>query len=254
MLELGNGKYNNKSDIWALGYVPFEMVTGRKRFEHDYAVIQHVFTPTPLPQEPPFGPYLSYFLVSELLEINPTKRPSAPRLKSLVRLMGFALPIHHPQEAMRSTALSLAITLNRRDVVEVILTEIPHQSTWWFSVNHQSLDLALDVDGETDIADVIFSSGVTMNIAEAARYSASNGFVRAITRLIARGLYDPHLDNTGDSCLDHAIHSNHARIASLLHAAWCPCDRRLVKRLSHLLRGLEVGNPPFSVFVYSDGG
>ena len=38
LLQLGTGKYSQKPDIWALGCIVFEMVTGRKRFDGDWEV------------------------------------------------------------------------------------------------------------------------------------------------------------------------------------------------------------------------
>jgi len=69
--------YNNKSDIWSLGCIAYELFTGQKAFRNDYAVVDYARLKktqqefckglNPVPK----------FYIQELLRVDPEDRPSA---------------------------------------------------------------------------------------------------------------------------------------------------------------------------------
>jgi hypothetical protein len=72
--------YNNKTDVWSLGCIGYELFTGQKAFRDDFHVFQYSTSRNPpkevIQQLTPIGQYY----VQDLLEIDPAKRPSAKLL------------------------------------------------------------------------------------------------------------------------------------------------------------------------------
>ena len=80
---LENQKYNNRTDIFALGCIIFELITGQKLFSNDWAVHQYTLSgnsifPSNWPLSEHGSPLYSLGeLASELLAVLPTRRPGA---------------------------------------------------------------------------------------------------------------------------------------------------------------------------------
>lgn len=80
-----NAFYNNKSDIWAIGCILWEIVTAKKAFEDDWAVKQFVATGKPLELPAKMGEFELIHdeknkletLLRFLLQVDFLKRPSA---------------------------------------------------------------------------------------------------------------------------------------------------------------------------------
>jgi serine/threonine protein kinase len=68
LLQPGRGKYGKPSDIWALGCILFEMITGRKRFDSDWEVIEYVRHPVARPQIEPVETMLLFSLFPNFLK------------------------------------------------------------------------------------------------------------------------------------------------------------------------------------------
>lgn len=84
--------YNNKSDIWALGCILYEIATATKAFASDWAVSQHVASNAQLviPSSRYGSPAIEDSakddierMVQSMVEINQALRPSADRLREL---------------------------------------------------------------------------------------------------------------------------------------------------------------------------
>jgi len=78
------GKYTNKVDIWGVGCILHELVTGEKAFATDSAVWEHSRSMTPLDIKCDDAIDKSSLtaIIQETLHVDPTLRPSAPKLFS----------------------------------------------------------------------------------------------------------------------------------------------------------------------------
>lgn len=184
----------------------FETITGSKRFDGDWEVLEFARSPMHPPQQYKVEHALSLFLISELLGVNSAWRPSAARVLGLSRVIEFVISnsddTEPPAGQIRSTWVRHAILSNRRDLVEILLREIQYLAGWWPTVSTASLALSLEV-ADYYIADLIIGAGASTT--EAARYASSAGYSRAITRLLEDGSFDLRvLNDKGQSCMDKA--------------------------------------------------
>ena len=89
--------YNNKTDMWALGCITGELITGVKTFSGDYAVIQYSMSSTAEPcslddvRSRDAKLLVEAFFVTSLLSRDPKKRPSAKQLGILCQIPMFLL-------------------------------------------------------------------------------------------------------------------------------------------------------------------
>jgi serine/threonine protein kinase len=102
--------FTNKSDIWALGCIVFEMVSGVRAFHGDWEILEYSAF-TKIKASPNFvrfadavDPYVSGFSLSSAdhewiskrlisaLSIDPTARPTASELKGVFHTMLNAIP------------------------------------------------------------------------------------------------------------------------------------------------------------------
>jgi serine/threonine protein kinase len=79
-------RYNNKADIFALGCIVYEIVTGEKRFESDWAIFEYSLEVC-IKMKWPYshgGSVLESIglFVSSMLQKDPLKRPNAMRLRA----------------------------------------------------------------------------------------------------------------------------------------------------------------------------
>ena len=92
--ELSSDKpsFNNKTDIWALGCVLYELVTGQKRFTDDWAVrdyIQSLLEESPIPFPHAVDPLVKEqfaSVIASALNKNPSERPSTSALRQRIML------------------------------------------------------------------------------------------------------------------------------------------------------------------------
>jgi serine/threonine protein kinase len=88
---LESNKYNNRADIFALGCIIFELVTGQRLFSTDWAVLEHARSKKSIfpEQWPPAIPgsllYRLGHLTSTLLIIEPMERPGASNVLQQLR-------------------------------------------------------------------------------------------------------------------------------------------------------------------------
>lgn len=82
-----NAQFNNKSDIWALGCIVYEICVGQKAFSSDWSVIQYSLTGqiNLSPPWPEVRPEFIYFAtlrsqVTDMLSLVPSQRPRAEDL------------------------------------------------------------------------------------------------------------------------------------------------------------------------------
>lgn len=120
--------YSNKADIWSLGCIIYELVTGSKAFPGDYAVLQYVMS-----SKAPAGllansGLLSHFFTKELLVLDPLRRPSAKRLKILLgiakyMLLNFEISLHLQGDALRK-AVALSSRLGHQEAVAALFEDL----------------------------------------------------------------------------------------------------------------------------------
>jgi serine/threonine protein kinase len=246
LLQL-RGTYSKKIDIWAVGAIVFEMITGQKRFAGDWEVSEYARTPNrPLDPEPSVIQCL--FLVPELLEIEPSRRPSATRLRDLTNIIEFLISVEMDlweniafPEHIRLAALTIAINSNRQDIAEVVLNETPFFPDWWSSDEPRHLVHALEENAS--IAVRISEANVSFN--DAALSASKVGNYLAIRSLANDLRFDFRdcKDARGQSCLDLAITHKNAEIAVFLFALECPFLLSSQSNLEILFRkvGFEGG-------------
>jgi serine/threonine protein kinase len=88
-----HGRFNNRADIFAIGCIIFEMLTGEKLFESDWAVLQYAQSglsiltnrwPSSLPET---RLYLLGQLTASLVARDPSSRPGAKRTKHCLEMV-----------------------------------------------------------------------------------------------------------------------------------------------------------------------
>lgn len=85
-----DARYNNRSDIFALGCILYELVTGQKLFSGDFAVLQYASTASPIlwPSAQPGSKLESLEnLGSSMLMIDPLRRPSAREVQRRLQVI-----------------------------------------------------------------------------------------------------------------------------------------------------------------------
>lgn len=88
----GAGKVDGKTDVYALGIIAFEMLTGRLPFEAEGAgglMADHMFSPPPAPREiDPGIPVPIESLVLSMLAKDPAQRPTMPEVVARIEALG----------------------------------------------------------------------------------------------------------------------------------------------------------------------
>src|ERR1700737_3672171 len=97
-----DGRYNNKSDIFTLGCILYEVTTGQKLFPNDLATLQYSFngnTSLILWPESEPGTRLESLgkLAVAMLSIDPSMRPSAQEVKRRLDAIRMGEVLEDPQ-------------------------------------------------------------------------------------------------------------------------------------------------------------
>lgn len=130
--------YNNKTDIWALGCIIGELITGMKTFTGDYAVIQYSmdgtgeqFCSLGAVQSTDGKLLLEVFFVAKLLSRDPLSRPSAKHLERLYQIpivcMQSGLTISRGTYAQ--TALEVLSMSDRVDLASALVKTLRASAT-----------------------------------------------------------------------------------------------------------------------------
>jgi len=159
LLDLENAKFSNKSDIWALGCIVSEMITGEKRFSSDYAMWKELHDGKRGKNPSQENPVVLFFLTNDLLDVVPSKRPSAERFRKLLLCMKFVSSIETSSENqgldVRLIAFHLASVNGRKDIMDEVINELTKYPEWWvdqfrhevWMINVQ-FELGLAIDGK----------------------------------------------------------------------------------------------------------
>jgi serine/threonine protein kinase len=126
LVQVDTAKFSNKSDIWALGCILHELITGVKAFPSDAAVYHYSLVQTPLPiGNHPRSQFLSVFRIPALFSVDPACRPSASRFKLLNILTQFLQEYNISTEDrfIVFTSLERSILGGRLDVLRTLLDE-----------------------------------------------------------------------------------------------------------------------------------
>jgi serine/threonine protein kinase len=85
-LHADHPTYTTASDMWGLGCILYELVTGKRVFQEDWNTIEFARKGEPFSfPSMPFDPHTNTLLgslISALLSLDPTKRPSAEMIRA----------------------------------------------------------------------------------------------------------------------------------------------------------------------------
>ncbi|CAB3408127.1 unnamed protein product [Caenorhabditis bovis] len=99
--------YNEKSDMWALGCILYEMCCLKKAFEGDNlpALVNNIMTCTYAPVKAPYSAEIK-MVIRELLQLEPQKRPSASIALKMLR------PSEHVRQRTASSSMRASATFS----------------------------------------------------------------------------------------------------------------------------------------------
>lgn len=215
LLSDAQGRYSNKSDIWSLGCIVYELLIGEKAFAGDYAVFKYASIPTSLMPHDGSGSSHSFFeaFIEKLLAVNPTDRPSAEQAKDLNQLICFTVTSTPPdlRGSMPATLLEAA-RRGRLDIVTIMLKDA-ERSPVWIEVFNQSLKLAV-IYQHKDIVKELVSAGA--NGCDALCIASVEGDLEAIHMLLTAGVDVHSKDQQGYTALLYATHNGQIEAARIL--------------------------------------
>jgi len=206
LLQESESRYNNKVDLWSLGCIMYEMISGQKPFSGDLAVYQYATSSADTRSRsfPILGETASYMLrvfhSEELLEIDPSSRPSARKLRINLEI---SLLFHSYSSAIRcrfstretrfadiqTNVESLAEMREPRDVLE-ILNELGGDAPAlpYFRVHEESFQRSTLVRQKM-VARALVQAGVdTRKLLLVAAFMRDVKFVKLILEAGARSL------------------------------------------------------------------
>jgi len=133
LLSNEKGGYSNKLDMWSLGCILFELVTGAKAFASDYAVFEYRLNPESRLQAGPHPSLLRLHHIYLLLQSDPLSRPSASHAILLNELTVFLFSqdelvsgfhqkwLEDSINTVVESSMELAVTLERHDIITRVL-------------------------------------------------------------------------------------------------------------------------------------
>ena len=219
LLRETEGRYSNKSDIWSLGCIVYELVIGKKPFSGDYAVITYAISLSSLmPYSNDASSYLfRAFFIDEFLTVKPTERPSAERVKVINQITRFFLTSTSftPRGSIVAAALPNAVSLGRLDIVKFILKDVSerNKSPDWTEVCRHSLELAL-IHRHKDIVEQLVSAGT--HGGDALCNASCDGDHEAIYILLNAGVDVNSTNHLGYSALHYATLVGQDEAATIL--------------------------------------
>lgn len=199
LISILKAVYNNKADLWSLGCIIYEVITGEKAFFDDTAVFQYAsYHALPIEFTRKRGPTSNYglvmvYFVPELLAVNPHMRPSAQIMRQFIKISEFLISCNfQPSQILRKDELFLialyhAITAKRADIISLLIDlnidiTVPHENgLTTLEIASQSGDIQLSkllikagangspllvqaaMEGELGIINTLLSAGVNIH-------------------------------------------------------------------------------------------
>jgi len=210
-----NGSFSNKSDMWSLGCILFEMITGQQRFRTDYALVLYTVQKEPLLIESSFLPALSLFLVSEILQVDPFKRPSAAGYRRVITIIRFVRSVAMSHDLPGHLMLSaIHLSCLRGEMEQEIVMGIVECPQSMNGVVGEALIIAI-TNGRDEIAEALCRCSRS-DFLEALRYASSWGSVSAVRFLLKQKIVINSQDENGQTALDIAVERKLPSVAVLL--------------------------------------
>jgi len=218
MLKGSKAGYNNKVDIWSLGCLIFEMITGRKAFSGDYSVFEYTWSEGSQcsfisDEDSDENSMLLAFRTKTLLSVDQNKRPSAREFKTFNQNLQSAFQSRH--EGLRNiqgdfsdlpklVALECAISEGRSDETEALLARVDTE----FVTTHGAFLLHNAITkGCIRAVTALLHAGA--NGYEALNLLASLGDVRGIETMLAAGVDANHtVEDKSPTAIASAISNN----------------------------------------------
>ena len=234
LLDDSNGSFSNKSDMWSLGCILFEMITGQQRFRSDYALVLYTVQKEPLFRDTRFLPTLSLLCVSEILQIDPLKRPSAGRYRRLIKIGRFvhSAPtlLNVPGNRMLS---AISLSCLRGEMEQDIAMEIMEYPQSMEDAVAEALEMALTY-GRDQIAEALRRCSRS-DLSKALRYASYRGSASAVRFLLQQEIDINDPDEDGLTALDIAVMYRITDVVALLWESGAKCGRSSSKGVRELL-------------------
>jgi len=233
LLDDPNGSFSNKSDMWSLGCILFEMITGQQRFRSDYALALYTVQKEPLFGDSPFLPTLSLLFVSEILQIDPLKRPSAARFRRMIKIRRF-VQSEDTFLTLSGDLMLSAIHLSylHGEMEQDIAMEIMEYPQCMEGAVGEALEIAL-MYGRDQIAEALRKCSRS-DLSKALRYASSRGSASAVRFLLKQEIDINAPDEDGLTALDIAVKRQISGVVAMLWesgAKWPHSSSRALREL-----------------------
>jgi serine/threonine protein kinase len=135
---LGSQKFNNRSDMFALGCILFQCVAGRELFPNSWAIQMYAQDTNVLPgkfaqfwPETTHGSRLKYLqdLATDLLSVEPTSRPGAAETLNRIQDIRWHEP-HSPTIQESNTDVDEFFSIPDRSPAEDEYVRVGFQDSW----------------------------------------------------------------------------------------------------------------------------
>ena len=258
LLETEAGAFSNKADVWALGCVIFEMITGQRRFSSDYAVFRYqTFGLEDDPSQSRVSHELAAFSVSKLIKIDPHKRLSATRYRRLLKIARFVFPKGYPKLDPESQILMAILLLSGpggMDIENHIIAEIKEDLAMAANIVPKALVCALH-NGRSLLTEELCALGGDLQ--SALHYATLWGSVSAVQFLVKQNIHINSITVRAETPLDIAIRKNRHTIAEILYEAGGTCfislEGELWKLLTNVVHFKELEARKLAARVLPDG-
>ena len=221
LLRTTNAGYNTKADIWSLGCIIYELYTGRKIFQDDYAVIEYWTSGASLEKVIDLSIGFCDLLLRPMLEICPQARPSARTLLQNIPMMGCR---GHPfgESSLAEKTLDWAVSNGDVAIVEAMVENDVDASADYLTIAVQL--------GNTDLLKALLGNYFPQIFSPGwkALYEATARMDDEMVDILLDGgveWRDSEIDPDGGTILHLAVAKGNTRIVQLL-----------------LNAGLEIGN------------